>query len=264
MNTISAMQTAIDLIEQNIDNVITPEMIAKEVFISTYHFQRLFSIFFGISLGEYIRNRRLSLAAKKLRLTDKKIIDIAFQYGYESSEGFSKAFYRYYGITPSAARSQGCELKAFPEISVNSILSGDNIMTELNERGYTVKENAPVYYTRDMDQTVKWFKDILSWYGGVAVKEDNGNGIGYGCVLPVPGELVHMEVTRFNGIHLFPGEPLKRVAGLIMIDDIDKFYSFVKGKGWNEITEIKKQSWGAKLCSIITIDGSTLNFFALI
>ena len=77
MNTISALQDAIDFIETKLGEEINPEMVAKEVCISTFHFQRLFSIFFGISLGEYIRNRRLSLAAAEITRTDKKVIDIA-------------------------------------------------------------------------------------------------------------------------------------------------------------------------------------------
>lgn len=262
MDTISAMQNAIDFIESKLKDEINPEMIAKEICMSVFHFQRLFSIFFGISLGEYIRNRRLSLAAEEVRLTDRKIIDIALQYGYESPESFSRAFYRYYDVTPSAARGRKSDLKPFPEITVKSILSGDNTMTDLSKRGYTVKENQPVYHTQNMDKTVKWFKDILGWYGGIDARDESGNGI-YGCVLPIPGELVHMQVTTFNGIHLYPGAPEKRNAGLILIDSIDKFYSFVKSNGWEEITEIVHQPWGARLCSITTIDGTILNFFEL-
>ena len=262
MNTITAMQNAIDFIESKLSDEISPDMIAKEVCLSTYHFQRLFSIFFGISLGEYIRNRRLSLAAEEIKLTDKKIIEIALQYGYESPESFSRAFYRYYGVTPTAARSRRSALKPFSKITAKSILSGDNMMTDLGERGYTVKENQPVYHTQNMDETLKWFKDILGWYGGIDARDESGNGI-YGCVLPIPGELVHMQITTFNGMHLFPGEPAKRTSGLILVDCIDKFSAFVKGNGWEEISEITHQPWGARLCSVTTIDGTVLNFFEL-
>jgi AraC family transcriptional regulator len=256
------MQNALDFIEDRLRDELNPEMIAQEVCMSTFHFQRLFSIFFGISLGEYIRNRRLSLAAAELRRTDKKIIEIALQYGYERPESFSRAFYRYYDVSPAAARRRKSDLKPFPQLSVKSILSGDNTMTDLNARGYTVKENQPVYHTLNMDQTVQWFKDILGWYGGIDARDENGNGT-YGCVLPVPGELVNMQITTFNGIHLFPGESAQRESGLILVDSIDKFYAFVKGNGWDEITEITHQPWGARLCSVTTIDGTVLNFFEL-
>ena len=75
-NTISTMQYAIDFIENNLGEKINPQIIAAQVCTSEFHFQRLFSILFGISLGEYIRNRRLSLAAERIKSTDEKIIDI--------------------------------------------------------------------------------------------------------------------------------------------------------------------------------------------
>ena len=135
-------------------------------------------------------------------------------------------------------------------------------MTDLSNRGYTVKENGPVYHTQNMDQTVQWFQDILGWYGGIDARDENGHGT-YGCVLPVPGELVHMQITPFIGMHLFLGEPAQRESGLILVDSIDQFYAFVKGNGWDEITEITHQPLGARLCSVTTIDGTVLNFFEL-
>lgn len=256
------MQKAITFIEERLEDELDAEMIAKQIYMSAFSFQRLFSILFGISLGEYIRNRRLSLAAEEIKQTEKKIIDIALQYGYQTSESFSRAFYRYYGVTPTAARKRMSDLKPFPMITVKSILSGDNKMTDLGERGYTVKENGPIYHTQNMDETVKWFKDILGWYGGIDARDDNGNGT-YGCVLPVPGELVNMHITSFIGMHLFPGEPEKRDGGLIMVDSIDGFYQFVKGNGWEDMTGIMHEPWGARVCSVTTIDGTILRFFEL-
>lgn len=92
--------------------------------------------------------------------------------------------------------------------------------------------------------------------------DQEGQGI-YGCVLPVPGELVHMKVVEFNGIHLFSGEPSKKVEGFMMVDSLQKLHDFVKSYGWDEITEIQHQPWGANLCSITTIDGTLINFFEL-
>ena len=262
MNTISAMQNAVDYIETNIKEELFAETVAKAANMSAFHFQRLFSVFFGITLGEYIRNRRLSLAAEEIMATDKKLIDIAFDFGYKTPESFSRAFYRYFGVTPSVIRNRNCALKLFPAISAKSILSGDNLMTNLNERGYSVLENRPIYYTRNMDVTVKWFKDILGWYGGVDARDDGGNGT-YGCVLPIPGELVHMKVAEFNGIHLFPGEPSKRVEGLILVDSIEKLHGFATNNGWDDITEISHQPWGARMCGITSVDGTIINFFEL-
>ena len=92
-----------------------------------FHFQRVFGILCGYSLGDYIRMRRLSLAAEELRRTDEKIIDIALKYGYDTPESFSRAFTRFHGVTPTDARHGG-NIKSFSRLSVKLILDGGNIM----------------------------------------------------------------------------------------------------------------------------------------
>ncbi|MBI9048148.1 MAG: helix-turn-helix transcriptional regulator [Anaerolineaceae bacterium] len=75
--------------------------------LSRYHFHRLFSMITGMTITEYIRNRRLSLVGQELVLSEEKVIDIALKYGYDSPESFSKAFSRFHSIAPSAARRSG-------------------------------------------------------------------------------------------------------------------------------------------------------------
>lgn len=74
---------------------------------------------------EYIRNRRLSLAAEELSVADKKVIDVALKYGYESPEAFTKAFHRIHGISPSALKKLGGKIKAFPKISFQISIKGE-------------------------------------------------------------------------------------------------------------------------------------------
>ena len=183
MDTVNCIQRAIDFIEDNIYDDPTPEVIASQAYMSGFHFQRLFSVVCGISLGEYLRNRRLTLAGTEIEASDTKIIDIAFKYGYESPESFSRAFTRFHGISPLTARSQKERLNSFAKISVQSILGGNQMTQGLKERGYTVRENGPIYYTRNMDRTAKWFEDVLGWYAGIDQRNENGDGT-YGCVLP--------------------------------------------------------------------------------
>ena len=71
---------------------------------SPYYFQKIFGILCGITVGEYIRNRRLSLAGYELSETNAKVIDIALKYGYESPENFARAFVRFHGATPYEVR----------------------------------------------------------------------------------------------------------------------------------------------------------------
>lgn len=107
---------------------IAYEDVAKEVYMSKYHFHRIFTMVTGISANAYLRNRRLSMAGEEVILTDRKIIDIALDYGYGTSESFTKAFLRYHGVTPSVARRAGAELKLFNRLLIKLQLEGGHIM----------------------------------------------------------------------------------------------------------------------------------------
>ena len=73
--------------------------------------------------------------------------------------------------------------------------------------------------------------------------------------------MIVTNLTTFRGIHLFQGEPNKGEVGFINIQGIHTFHQFVKDNGWNQISDIYEQPWGAKECSVTTIDGSILRFF---
>ena len=128
MDWITGIQNAINYIEDHITEELDYERIAKESFSSPFHFQRVFSILCGYTLGEYIRNRRLTLAGMELALTREKVIDVAYKYGYESPESFAKAFQKFHGITPSQARGSGVMLKSFSRLSIKVSLEGGSIM----------------------------------------------------------------------------------------------------------------------------------------
>lgn len=128
MDWISGLQKAINYMEANILEEIDYEEVAKCAYSSSFHFQRTFSLLTGITLGEYIRNRRLTLAAIELSMSKMKVIDISLKYGYESPESFSKAFTRFHGISPSAAREPGANLKSFSPIMLKIVMEGGEIM----------------------------------------------------------------------------------------------------------------------------------------
>lgn len=127
MDWITGIQKALDYTEEHLTEEIDYEEVAKQAFSSVFHFQRMFGIICGFSLGDYIRMRRLSLAAEELYMTNDKVINVALKYGYDTPESFSRAFTRYHGITPTAAR-QGKTIKSFSRLSVKLILSGGNTM----------------------------------------------------------------------------------------------------------------------------------------
>ena len=128
MDWIIGIQHAIDYIEDNLTEMIDYEEVAKQCYSSSYHFQRVFSILCGFTLGEYIRNRRLTLAGRELATTNAKVIDVAMKYGYESPDSFAKAFQKFHGILPSQARSNGSNLKSFSRLVLNFSLEGGTTM----------------------------------------------------------------------------------------------------------------------------------------
>ena len=128
MEWIIGMQRAIDYIESHITDTIDYEIVAAQSFSSSYHFQRVFSILCGFTVGEYIRNRRLSLAGVELATTNTKVIEVALKYGYESPDSFAKAFQKFHGILPSQAHNNGSNLKSFSRLALNISLEGGSIM----------------------------------------------------------------------------------------------------------------------------------------
>lgn len=127
MDWITGIQQSLDYIETHLTEEIDYEEAARKAASSAFHFQRVFGMLCGFSLGDYIRMRRLTLAADELYRTKDKIIDIALRYGYDTPESFSRAFTRFHGISPTEARHGG-NVKSFSRLSVKLVLSGGNTM----------------------------------------------------------------------------------------------------------------------------------------
>ena len=117
MDWINAVVNAIDYIEEHITEKIDYGQIAKIAYSSKYHFQRVFGITCGVTLGEYIRKRKLTLAGNDLKSKKTKVLEVALKYGYETSESFSRAFYKFHGVMPSRVNYQS-RLKIFPRLDL--------------------------------------------------------------------------------------------------------------------------------------------------
>ena len=100
---IEGFQASIDYIEQHLLNELDIEEVAKKAALSPFYYQRIFIALCGMTVGEYIRARRMTLAAQELACSEHKVIDIAMKYGYDSPDSFTKAFQRFHGITPTQA-----------------------------------------------------------------------------------------------------------------------------------------------------------------
>jgi AraC family transcriptional regulator len=128
LDSLKRLNAAIAYLEENLTGEIDFKEVARIAFCSEYHFQRMFSYLAGVSLSEYIRRRRLSLAAFELINSHVRIIDLAIKYGYSSPDSFTRAFQGLHGITPSEARNNGQSLKAFPRMTFHLSISGGNVM----------------------------------------------------------------------------------------------------------------------------------------
>lgn len=136
------IQNAVDYIEEHITEELDFEEIARRAASSGFYFQRIFGALCGYSLGEYIRNRRLTLAGNELSAKGGKVIDIAFKYGYDSPESFARAFSKFHGITPSQAKKDGSQLRSFSRLYVNLTLKGGSTMDYkiIEKEAFTVLE----------------------------------------------------------------------------------------------------------------------------
>lgn len=141
MDWIEGIQRALDYIESHLTDELDYGDIARQAACSPFYFQRIFGILCNMSLGEYIRARRLTLAGRELAATDARVLDVALKYGYESPESFSRAFQRFHGVTPSEARN-GSRLRSFAPFTVRITLKGGHIMDYkiVDKPGFTILE----------------------------------------------------------------------------------------------------------------------------
>ena len=142
MDLLTGIQRGLDYIETHLTEEISLKRVAQEAYCSVYYFQKMFGILCGLTLGEYIRNRRLSQAGSELSATACKVIDVALKYGYETPESFSRAFTKFHGITPSEAKKNSGKLKSFSRLFVKVVLSGGSIMDYkiIEKKAFTVLE----------------------------------------------------------------------------------------------------------------------------
>ncbi len=131
MEWMERLNRAINYMEENMTDTIDLDMVAKIAGCSTYHFQRMFTYMAELPLSEYIRRRKMSLAAVDLQEQENKVIDIGLKYGYDSPTAFNRAFKSIHGMAPSKVREKGVILKAYPPISFKISIKGD---CEMNYR----------------------------------------------------------------------------------------------------------------------------------
>lgn len=131
MEWVDKLNQAMDYIEEHLTEEVDYQRLGQIACCSAFHFQRMFTYMAGVPLSEYIRRRKMSLAAVDLQSSGDKIIDIAAKYGYSSPTAFNRAFQAVHGIAPSAVRNEGVPIKSFPPIAFRISVKGAG---ELNYR----------------------------------------------------------------------------------------------------------------------------------
>lgn len=151
MGMLEEMNDALRYIEENLTGDIDFKEAARRAYCSEYHFKRMFSSLAGVSLSEYIRRRRLTLAALELANSDVRVIDAAVKYGYGSPDSFARAFQALHGLTPSEARSGGQALKAYPRMFFQlTVKGGDEMNYRIEQKAafriIGVKRRVPIVF----------------------------------------------------------------------------------------------------------------------
>ena len=123
MDWITRLNQTVAYIEENLTGEIDFHRLAQIACCSPFHYQRMFAYMASVPLSEYIRRRRMTLAAADLQ-SGEKIIDVALAYGYASPTAFNRAFQGVHGIAPSRAKENGVNLKSFSPINFTIIIKG--------------------------------------------------------------------------------------------------------------------------------------------
>lgn len=160
MEWMQALRQSIDYMEQHLLENIGITDIAAAVHISPFYFQRGFQIVTGYSVKEYLRNRRLYLAALDLLAKKEKVIDVAFRYGYETPESFTKAFTRFHGISPSQLSSHASQIRPFLPLKITISIQGG---TDMDYTMQNMESFQLIGFSKTFSETDSYEKIPLFW-----------------------------------------------------------------------------------------------------
>lgn len=166
MEWIEKLNQAINYMEEHITEDMDYAKLGKIAGCSSYHFQRMFTYLAGVPLSEYVRRRRMSLAAVDIQNGDEKIIDVALKYGYSSPTAFNRAFQSVHGITPSAVKSEGVLVKSFPPLTFKMVIKGAeemNYRIEKKEAFRIIGVSKPLFaeVEKNFDIVPKMWQDAV-------------------------------------------------------------------------------------------------------
>lgn len=163
-NIAEKLNLVIDYIESHLTDVIDQEQVGKIACCSYYDVGRMFSLIADISLSDYIRKRKLTLAGKELKYNNAKVMDVAIKYGYDSPVSFARAFQGFHGFNPGLANKENAVLKVFPRLvyqicvsEVTDVVKKDRII--INGKEYT----ASCFGEQDLSYWSEMFTKRVFW-----------------------------------------------------------------------------------------------------
>ncbi len=162
MKWLERLENCLGYIEENLKDEIDMDILARKACLSKFYFYRMFLYATGMQVNEYIRNRRMTMAAKELKESSRKVIDIAMDYGYSTSESFSRAFKAIHGISPRDVRNENYVLKAYPPISFQIRIKGEVAMNYqiVEKKGFQVIGVSRKFSSNNGEQ----FRDIPKFW----------------------------------------------------------------------------------------------------
>ena len=185
MNTLERLNLVIDYVENHITENLDLNRLAGIACSSLYDFQRMFRFIAEITIVEYIRNRRLTLAGLELQQNNATVMTAALKYGYDSPVSFTRAFQAYHGVTPSEAKKSNVSLKLFPRLMFQIIVKEVSQMIRTDKVTVNGKEYEASYFgEQDMASWSEMFASRKFWrlenaYDDFKDKEKTGNILPY-------------------------------------------------------------------------------------
>ena len=250
MNIYKCLNEITEYIDNHLEEEIEYNELAKILGVNVYTLHRLFTMVAGISLSEYIRKRRLSMAGYDLYEGNSRIIDIAIKYQYESATSFSRAFEKFNGIKPSQVNKE-TKLKNYPRIVFNEEI---NKTSELNYEIISLDEihlygvgiptnndqigqDAPRFFRDTEEKYINKYGRVI--YGMVTYNEERAEVQKYYC-------LYEQEIIEFEHIVIPPSKWLRFIINsqdAVEIQDLShRFYQeFLPSVKYNlkEIPELE-------------------------
>ena len=172
MDWVESIHRAIQYIEAHLREDLSISTVAQQAALSPYYFQKGFAMLCGMTVGEYIRQRRLSAAGLEVLMTDRKIIDIALEFGYDAPDSFTKAFARFHGVTPAALRKSGGAVRSFAPLRIKVTLEGgQNMDCRIQKKeAFTVLCRAKTFrYEEGAEQVPRFWAEHFRTGGGETV-----------------------------------------------------------------------------------------------